>query len=68
MRQLCQSCTQDRTLFLQQLVVLAKKQKECTQAWWEEDLAQEDRWQAEDLVFCAKLLALKLKQIQVLWE
>lgn len=44
-----QRCTQDQTLLLQQLVVVAEKRADDGQAWWQEDLVCQERWCQENI-------------------
>ncbi|KYO19085.1 hypothetical protein Y1Q_0019014 [Alligator mississippiensis] len=80
MCQLCQRHTQDRTLLLQQLVVVAKEWKEHAQAWWRrtqparrserritQETTQEEVRDWAECKFWAKLLALERECLQVLW-
>lgn len=81
MHQLCQWCMQDWILLLQWLVEVAKEWEEWTPAWWEEDLAHQERWWVEYLIwetaqkdtqdwaeweFCAELLALEQECLKLL--
>ncbi|KYO37416.1 hypothetical protein Y1Q_0017231 [Alligator mississippiensis] len=52
--QMCQQhqkSMQDRTPLLQWLLMVSEEREQCTQAWWEEDLASQDRWWAEDIAW-----------------